>query len=97
MKIDNTPTTPAPESTPKPLSPIAEMLIQAVDSELKGDIIPRHKLNILSPSFPYNHRTMANRDNLKTDVREFIVLRGRRFYVKRSLLKMLREDLSKAK
>lgn len=90
-------TTPATESTPKPLSPIAEMLIQVVDGELKGDIIPRHKLNILSPSFPYSHRTMSNRDSLKTGVREFIVFRGRRFYVKRSLLKMLREDLSEVK
>jgi len=95
--METSPTTPKPETTPTALSPIAEKLLQAVADEIKGDVIARHKINKLSPSFPYHHRTMANRDCLGTGVKEFITVGGRRFYLTKSLLDMLRADLSKTK
>ena len=90
-------TVPSTESTPHKLSPIAEKLIEAVAAEIKGDVVARHKLNIVSPSFPLNHRSMANRDAIPGQgVKEFIMVGGRRFYSKSSLLEMLRTYLSKS-
>lgn len=87
--------------TPPVLSPVAQKLIDAVTNELKGEIVPRHKINKLSPSFPFNHRTMANKDSLKIDgvstgVKEFIMVGGRRHYVRSSLIAWMRAVLSKS-
>ena len=68
------------------LSPVAEKLI---------DVIARHKLNNTSPSFPYNHRTMANKDSKKQGPAEFLIVGGRCFYTKKSLLNFLRVDLER--
>lgn len=95
--METNPTAPKYEPTPAELSPIAEKLLRAVDDEIKGDVIARHKLNKLSPSFPYSYRTLANRDCIGTGVKEFIMIGGRRFYIKNSLLEMLRDDLTKSK
>lgn len=81
---------------PAPLSPVAEKLIETVAAEIKGDVIARHKLNNISPSFPYNHRTMANRDSKKLGPAEFLIVGGRRFYTKKSLLDFLRADLERS-
>jgi hypothetical protein len=77
------------------LSPVAEKLIEAVAAEIKGDVIARHKLNNTSPSFPYNHRTMANKDSKKQGPAEFLIVGGRCFYTKKSLLNFLRVDLER--
>jgi hypothetical protein len=45
---------------------IIEQLLAAIDTEIKGEFIQRCKINEISPSFPYDHRTMANRDSLGT-------------------------------
>jgi hypothetical protein len=86
------------EETPQ-LSPLAEMLIRAVDKEIVPEVFARHNINKLSPSFPYNHRTMANRDSSKKDdvvrVKNTTVIGGRPYYSKQSLLAMLREDLAR--
>lgn len=88
---------PNQEQTPQTLSPIAERMIEAVNQELKGDTFPRHKINKLSPSFPYSHRTLANRDSLGTGCKETLTIGGRVFYTKSGILEMLRRDLAKAK
>lgn len=77
------------------LSPIAEKLIEAVDAEIKSDVIARHKLNLFSPSFPYNHRTMANKDSKNQGPQEFFIAYNQRFYTKKSLLDFLRNNLKK--
>ncbi len=88
-------TTPESQSTSHELSAIAEKLIQAVENEIKAEIFPRHTINKLSPSFPYNHRTLANRDALNTGISEFLMLGGRRFITKKSTIDFLRRELAK--
>lgn len=83
----------APKTAPKNLSPISEQLITAVDSEIKSNVVARHKLNSISPSFPYNHRTMANKDSKKLGPTESFMVGGKRFYTKKALLNFLRSDL----
>jgi hypothetical protein len=77
------------------LSPIAEKLIAAVEAELGDGFTARHKINQAAKSFPYNHRTMANRDALKTGPKEKILIGKHIFYNNQSVLDMLRADLSK--
>jgi len=84
------------ESTPKALSPIAEKLMATIESEIKTDVIARHKINIISPSFPLGHRTMANRDALKIGPKEFQLISGKIYYTKSSLLENLRTYLAKS-
>jgi len=79
------------------LPPVAIKLIEAVASDL-GDpngFTPRHKLNQKSPSFPYNHRTIANRDSLGTGPKERLLIGKYMFHRNLSILEMLCEDLSK--
>jgi len=83
------------------LSPAAEMLLEAIDRELP-DIIPRHKINKLSPSFPLSKRTLANRDSIsrRETGRPYVEqtdIGGRRFLIKSSLLSVMRVELSKVK
>lgn len=84
------------EQAPKIKIPeeIREQLIAAIDAEIKGEFIQRHKINKLSPSFPYHHRTMANRDSLKTGPRDAFTVGKHKVYRKTALLDMLRADLS---
>ena len=70
-----------------------EKLIEAVRQELKGEFIQRHKVNILSPSFPYDYRTLANCDCLGTGPAETLMCGGRMLYAKDSLLAWLRARL----
>ena len=67
-----------------------EKLLAAVDAELKAAFVPRHLVNKLSPSFPYNHRTLANRDCDGSGPTETIMIGGRMFHEKKSLLDWLR-------
>lgn len=84
------------KQTPKAKIPeeIREQLISAIATEIKGEFVQRHKLNLISPSFPYNHRTMANRDSLKTGPAGAFTIGKHKFYRKTALLEMLRSDLS---
>ncbi|MEQ8159716.1 MAG: hypothetical protein ABRQ33_00890 [Smithellaceae bacterium] len=77
------------------MPPIAKQLVEAVAGEIKSDFVARSKVNKISPSFPYNHRTCANRDALKTGVKEKILVGNNILYKTTSLLEMLCEDLSK--
>ena len=72
-----------------------EQLLAAIAAEIKGEFVQRRKINELSPSFPYNHRTLANRDSLHTGVRGAFMAGKHIFYPKAALLEMLREDLSR--
>lgn len=73
---------------------LREQLIAAVDAELKSEFPQRRKLNKESPSFPYHHRTMANRDSLGTGPKNAFMVGKHKVYRKASLLDMLRADLS---
>ena len=77
------------------LSPVAEKLIAAVEAELGPGFTARHKINQVSKSFPYLHRTMANRDALGTGPKEKILIGKHIFYSNPSVLEMLRVDLSR--
>lgn len=78
------------------LSDVAIKLISAVESEIGSTgFTPRHAINRKSSSFPYDHRTLANRDSLGTGPREKILIGKHIFYSNLSLLDMLCEDLSK--
>lgn len=79
------------------LSPVAIKLVEAVAPELGNPdgFTPRHKLNQISPSFPYNHRTMANRDSLGTGPKDQINVGKHKFYRNLSILEILCKDLSK--
>lgn len=90
-------TIPESQSAPTELSAIAEELIRAVENEIKAEVFPRHAINKLSPSFPYNHRTLANRDAQKSGVSDFLMLGGRRLITKKGVLDFLRAELSRAK
>jgi hypothetical protein len=72
-----------------------DQLIAAINTEIKGEFIPRSKINQQSPSFPYNHRTLANRDSLHTGVKGAFMVGKHIIYPKIALIEMLREDLSK--
>lgn len=77
------------------LSDVAIKLISAVESEIGSTgFTPRHTINRKSSSFPYDHRTMANRDSLRTGPNEKILIGKHIFYSNLSLLEMLCEDLS---
>lgn len=71
------------------LHPLVEQLIRAVDREILADVFPRHKINILSPSCPYDHRTIANQYHSE----DKIVIGGRVYLSKASFLKFLRQKL----
>lgn len=73
---------------------LKEQLIATIGSEIKGEFVQRHKLNEVSPSFPYHHRTMANRDSLGTGPKEAFMLGKHVTYSKKALLDMLAADLS---
>jgi len=83
------------------LSPAAEQILEAVDRELPA-IIPRHKINKLSPSCPLDHRTWANKDSLARKLTgqplvEQTEMAGRIFYLKPSFMQALKNELSKVK
>jgi hypothetical protein len=67
--------------------------LEAVDAEIKGAVLARHKLNKISPSFPLDHRSLANRDCLGLGVKGAVTIGGRVFYSKIALLDMLRAYL----
>jgi len=69
--------------------PLVEQLIHAVDREIIPEVFPRHKLNILSPSCPYDHRTIANQYHSE----DKILIGGRVYLSKASFLKFLRRKL----
>ncbi|OPY81309.1 MAG: hypothetical protein A4E70_01327 [Syntrophus sp. PtaU1.Bin005] len=79
------------------LSDVALMLIEAVAAELGNpdSFTARHKINKGSKSFPYNHRTLANRDSLGTGPKDHINIGKYKFYRNLSILEMLCKDLSK--
>jgi hypothetical protein len=72
---------------------LVERLISAIDTELKGDMILRHKINELSPSFPWNHRTLANWESAGIGVQESLAAGKFRLYSKSSLLQLVRRRL----
>jgi hypothetical protein len=72
---------------------LIEKLIGAIDGELKGEMILRHRINELSPSFPWNYRTLANWDSLGIGVEESLPAGKYRLYVKSSLLNLVRRRL----
>ncbi|HQP25020.1 MAG TPA: hypothetical protein PLP16_07630 [Smithellaceae bacterium] len=74
---------------------VNQQLIDAVDRELQGAIIPRHKINKLSPSFPWSYRTLANRDSLGTGPKEATSINDRVFYPKAAILDFLKNELNK--
>lgn len=78
------------------LSPIAQKLIEAVEAELGPGFTARHEVNQKSPSYPYKHRTIANRDSLGTGPKEKILIGKHVFYSNSSLVAMLREDMGGA-
>jgi len=81
-----------------PLLPeTAKKLIAAIADELGSPegFTPRHKLNDVSRSFPYNFRTMANRDASKTGPKEKILVGKHMMYRNLSLLELLCEDLTR--
>jgi len=69
--------------------PLVEQVIHAVDREIKADVFARHKINILSPSCPYDHRTIANQYHSE----DKILIGGRVYLSKASFLKFLRQKL----
>ncbi|ABC76492.1 hypothetical cytosolic protein [Syntrophus aciditrophicus SB] len=79
------------------LSDVALMLIEAVAAELGNpdSFTARHKINEISKSFPYHHRTLANRDSLGTGPKEHINIGKYKFYRNLSILEMLCKDLCK--
>lgn len=79
------------------LPAVAKMLIIAVSAEIGNPtaFTPRHKINEVSKSFPYNHRTLANRDSEGTGPTEKILIGKHVFHRNLSLLEMLCKDLSK--
>lgn len=74
---------------------IKEELLAAVAAEIKGEFVQRHKINDISPSFPYHHRTLANRESLGTGPKEAFMVGKHKMYAKSALLQMLRDDLSR--
>jgi len=77
------------------LSNVAVKLIAAVEAEIgHTGFTARHKINQASPSFPFNHRTMANRDSLGTGPMDQINVGKHKFYGNLSILEMLCQDLS---
>ncbi len=78
------------------LPDVARKLVIAVANDL-GDpngFTARHRLNTVSKSFPYNHRTIANRDSLGTGPQEKILVGNHMLHRNLSILEMLCEDLS---
>lgn len=70
-----------------------EQLIAAIDSELKGEFIQRHLINKISPSFPWNHRTLSNWDSQKIGVEGAFRVGKYMIYPKPSLMNLLRNRL----
>lgn len=79
------------------LSDTGIKLITAIAGEIGGPkvFVQRNKINTVSKSFPYDHRTMANRDVLKTGPTEKILVGKHILYGGLSLLEMLCKDLMK--
>lgn len=77
----------------KDLPGVAQKLLAAVDREITTEFFPRVALNTISPSFPWHHRTIANRMSRGTGPRESILVGKKRFISKVSLLEMLADDL----
>lgn len=70
-----------------------ERLLAAISAEIKGEFVQRHRINDESPSFPYRHRTLANRDSAGTGPKGAFNIGKYRVYLKSALIDMLREDL----
>jgi hypothetical protein len=79
------------------LSPVAVKLLVAVASELGNPdgFTARHRLNQKCPSFPLNHRTLANRDSLGTGPKEKILVGKQVFYRNYAILEALCRELSR--
>jgi len=75
-------------------SQLIEKIIAAVGRELP-EIFPRHKINKLSPSFPWAKGTMQNRDSEGTGVKERFMIGKHVFYTRDSTLDLVRQELSK--
>ncbi len=87
--------------TQQQLSPAARLILKAVDDELP-EVFQRQHLNKLSPSFPWNFRTLANRDSLARrrtgqPLIQQTQIDGRTFYIKASFMDVLRAELTKEK
>jgi hypothetical protein len=75
-------------------SQLIEKVVEAVRKEL-AEIVPRHKINKLSPSWPYSKGTMQNRDCDGTGVKEKFMIGKHVFYLREQCLEFLRDELSK--
>ena len=75
-------------------SQIIEKVIEAVGQELSS-IVPRHKINKQSPSWPYSKGTMQNRDSDGSGVKERFMVGKHVFYFREKCLEFLRDELSK--
>lgn len=71
-----------------------EKLIAAIAAEINAEFVPRHEINERSPSFPYDHRTMANRDSMGTGPQGSFTVGKHKMYHTPRLIEMLRSDLS---
>lgn len=75
-------------------SQLIEKVIAAIEKELP-EVFPRHKINKLSPSFPWAKGTMQNRDCDGNGVKEKFTIGKHVFYTRASTLALVREELSK--
>lgn len=75
-------------------SQLIEKIIEAVEKELPS-IVPRHKINKLSPSWPYSKGTMQNRDCEKSGVKGKFMVGKHVFYLREKCTEFLRDELSK--
>jgi len=80
-----------------PLSGVGRKLISAIAGELGGpdSFTARHRINEISPSFPYSFRTLANRDAQGIGPDTKIMMGRFIMYNNLSLLEMLCKDLMK--
>ena len=75
-------------------SQLIDRIIEAAEEELPK-VVPRHKINKLSPSWPYSKGTMQNRDCDGTGVKERFMIGKHVFYLREQCLEFLRDELSK--
>lgn len=73
---------------------VIEQVIEAVGKEMPS-LVPRHKINKLSPSWPYSKGTMQNRDCDGSGVKERFMIGKHVFYFREKCLEFLRNELSK--
>jgi len=73
---------------------LIEKVVRAIEKELP-EVFPRHKINKLSPSFPWAKGTMQNRDSDGSGVKEKFMIGKHVFYTRDSTLDLVRKELSK--